>query len=469
MKLHHALKRLSGRYRLRLFLRRLPAALAGTIAAGGLLLLAGPFAGLTLAALPVVAGALAAGLALALVLALLAPGGPETASRFLEARDPALHEKLSTALELEKRGETRGLIREAQLRDAARTALQLDPRERIPLAPPRGPLAWLGTACLVLAAGVFLQPAGAPGAEPLLADMAPAQTEMGGDEQARFAAQLQDLAELFGAAEAEEEDPYLKAITRELEQLSQRVADENLTREETAAELERLLQHTRTALEVRETPEQLQDLPDFLEAALQELLEPAEALAEASGEEAGEAAADAEAAAPGEGAGPSLPDLADPDADNSEAATASAAGDAGDSGSYYEMTLDDETIAELAARALEQAEGAPDGEIIGASDESGAGDSQLAGEGTQDLFGEDGAGRLAVEEIEQLDVPQETNPDGRRVRVEVAPEAELTEVRMTPLGQMTWNRSSETVTEREYLSTGSRSLVARFHLPEQGR
>src|SRR5690625_4913266 len=159
MKLHHALKRLSARYRLRLLLRRLPAALAGTIAAGGLLLLAGPSAGLTLAALPVVAGALAAGLALALVLALLAPGGPETASRFLEARDPALHEKLSTALELEKQGETRGLIREAQLRDAARTAGQLDPRKRIPLAPPRGPLAWLGTACLVLAAGVFLQPA----------------------------------------------------------------------------------------------------------------------------------------------------------------------------------------------------------------------------------------------------------------------------------------------------------------------
>ncbi|HLR45991.1 MAG TPA: hypothetical protein VK092_02460 [Deinococcales bacterium] len=472
MKLRESLKRLSARYRLRVFLRSLTAALAGTLAAAGLWLAVSALLGREAQFVPVTLGAAAAALLLAAVITVLVPTDAAAASRFVEAADPDLHARLSTGLELEKQDGTAGPVRQAQLADALHTAGKLKPEERIPLGPPRPLFAYLGSAAAVLAVALIIhQPGTTPAADPAAPERTAAEERLSSEEQAEVAENLRELAELFSGLDEEEEDPYLRAIARQLEELSERVAADGADREETAAELERLLQHTRTVQDIQETPEQkerLAELPEQLESALQDVLEPPEALAEGAADETdgdAEAAADAQAETAGDAAGPSLQDLLDPDGDDSSVATA--AGEQGESGSYYEMSLDDDAIAELAERAMEQAESAPDGDIIGASDESGAGDSQLAGEGTQDLFGDEEGGALASEEIEQLDVPEETNPDGRRVRVEVAPEAELTEVRMTPLGRMTWNRMSEAPTQRERVSTGSRSLTARFHTPEQ--
>lgn len=473
MKLPANLKRLTARYRLRVFLRRLTASAAGTFAAAGLYLVSAALLGLP-GQPPVIAGAAAcAALLLAAASLLVAPAGPAAASRFIEAADPALHSKLSTALELEQRGDTAGPVRQAQLRDAAREASGLIPRERVPLTPPRTLLLSLGGAAALLGAASVLQPAGSPAVLPDSTGSTMADTRLSGEERTGIAENLQELATLFSGLDEEEENPYLRAISRQLEELGRRVADDGATREETAAELERLLQHTRTVRDIQEAPEakeRLQELPDFLETALKDLLEPAETLAEtdpdAGGPESG-AAAEAEGSPSPDGAETALQEPLAEGSDDGNSASATAAGDQGEGGSYYEMMLDDETIAELAERAMEQAESAPEGAIIGASDESGAGDSQLAGEGTQDLFGDDSRESLAGGEIERLDVPEETNPDGRRVRVEVAPEAELTETRMTPLGRMTWTRSSGTATQRQQLSTARRSLTARFHTPEQ--
>ncbi len=52
------------------------------------------------------------------------------------------------------------------------------------------------------------------------------------------------------------------------------------------------------------------------------------------------------------------------------------------------------------------------------------------------------------------------------MRIEVTPETEFTEVRMTPLGEMTWNRQLEAEVVREALSTDQRDVTARFHTPE---
>lgn len=469
MKLHPNLRRLSERYRLRIFLQRLTASAAGTLALAGLYVGAGPLLGMPVQPLAVTSGAAVAAILLAAILTALARTGPAEASRFIEARDPALHAKLSTALELGDKTGTPGPVRQAQLLDAAREASRLDPKQRIPLGVPPRLLAWFGSAAALLTVMLVLQPGAGPAASSAGPGHVLPDERLTEDEQAAVAANLQELATLFNELDEEEENPYLRAIARQLEELSERVATDGATRDETAAELERLLQHTRTVRDIQETPEQkdrLAELPDFLETALQDLLEPPEMLADA-GTETPEASADSPGSEPGDGAEASLQDAPVSDDDDGNAATATAAGEQGESGSYYEVTLDADTIAELAERAMEQAESAPEGAIIGASDESGAGDSQLAGEGTQDLFGEEHADQLAAGEIEQLEVPEETNPDGRRVRVEVAPEAELTETRMTPLGRMTWNRGSGTALQRQQVTTARRSLTARFHTPEQ--
>lgn len=473
MKLPANLKRLTARYRLRVFLRRLTASAAGIFAAAGLYLVSAVLLGLPGQPLVIAGVASGAAVLLAAVSLLLAPAGPAAASRFIEAADPALHSKLSTALELEQRGDTAGPVRQAQLRDAVREASELEPRERVPLTPPRTLLLSLGGAVALLGAAFVLQPTGSPAIPSDSTGSTVTDTQLSGEERTEIADNLQELASLFSGLDEEEENPYLRAISKQLEELGKRVAEEGASREETAAELERLLQHTRTVRDIQEAPEareRLQELPDFLETALKDLLEPAETLAESDPDAAGpesETAADTQGSASQDTSEAALQDPLAQDGDDGNSASATAAGEQGEAGSYYEMMLDDETIAELAERAMEQAESAPEGAIIGASDESGAGDSQLAGEGTQDLFGDDSHESLADAEVERLDVPEETNPDGRRVRMEVAPEAELTETRMTPLGRMTWNRSSGTATQRQQVSTARRSLTARFHTPEQ--
>ncbi len=483
MSLEASLKRHRNRLRLRTFLLSLAACLGSALLAAGAVLLLGAWFDWNVAPLAaLLAGTFGAVLAAGLITVLRGPSLERTA-RLLEAGDSQLHSRLSTALELLRTGQTETPVRSAQLRDARDHAARLIPAERIHLhlpAPFRNVLL-AGTA--LLAAGVLLSEPLAVRRPVPATTVTASQETFTDDEQAALSTNLQQLADLFAETDEAGDDPYLQAISRQLQDLGERMEASELSREQVSAELERLLQHTRTALELqdgeRQQPE-LAQLPELLEAALRDVNQEQLAQDQAAGElpeNAGNPApeglplpgseqAQAEAGQPEP---PSLEEMlqAGEQLETGEGGSQAAGSDQPRShGSYYDHAIDERTIAELNARAMDAASQAA-GEAIGASPESQEGASSMAGEGTDDLFGSDAAAQLNAERLEQMNIPEETDPGGRHVRIEVTPEAELTEVRMTPLGQISWDRQQETEVEREALVTEQRLVTARYHTPEQ--
>lgn len=483
MELKSRLRQARNRLLLTVFTQRLALSLAVTLTAVAALVLLGPLLGIAVSQLGLLLGALAAALLASLLMTALTDSGFLRTARLLEEGDPSLHARLSTALELAEQGSNTSPLRQAQLRGATELAGRLDAKQRIPLRLPRlSAAALLGGTSLMAAAVLIGSPLQARSAVQQAASTQPA-ADFSGGEQASLASGLQQLAEQFATQPDSENDPYLEAIGRQLLELGTRMESEALTREQLGAELERLLQHTRTALELREeqgSPAPPLDLTELLEAAVREVRQPEEQLlAEAPGESSPEVS-EAETgpqfdgsqdtdAATAETRPPSLEELlAAQDNDDPETGQGQAGAQQGQAfGSYFDYAIDERSMAELNARAMEQAMNEAAGEAIGASSQSQEGASSLAGDGTDDLFGSESAERLNAERIEQMVVNEETDPDGRHVRIEVNPDAEFTEVFATPLGDTAWSRSSESEVQREVLVTDQRAVTARYHTPEQ--
>lgn len=482
MPLETSLKRHRARLVLRTFIHGFALALSVSLTLTGLILVVNHLADWELEPLAVLLTALAAALAAALIHTLVRDTSLQRTARVLEAQDPTLHARLSTALELKRSGRSASPILRAQVSDATQHAQDLKPGEYIRLGLSKRLRTGLLASSAVLAAGTLLS--GPLALQPTVVTTAPAVTDgaLAQDEQAALASNIQQLADMFSETAETGEDSYLQAISRQLQDLGERLETSELTREQVSSELERLLQHTQTALELQgdNLPEMnLAELPELLEAALRDVnrqplaeLQPEGDLAdilEPDTLEGGSAEAGGDQAqAGGESAGPSLEDMlqAGEQLETGDGSSQSAASQqARSSGSYFDNALDERAIAELNARAMDAAAQAA-GEAIGASPESKEGASSMAGQGTDELFGSDDAARLNAERLEQMAVPEETDPEGRHVRIEVTPETEFTEVRMTPLGEMTWNRQLEAEVVREALSTDQRDVTARFHTPE---
>lgn len=468
---------------MRTFTRSLAGSLTVALSAVGVLLGLAAWQDWNLIPLTTLLIAVGAAIVLALLITLFTDSSLERTARLLEASDPELHARFSTALEVAQTGETATPVRQALLKDAEQHADSLRPAERVSLRLQRGLSTGLLGGLTLLAAGVLLT-------EPLnnLPRTVPQAVQtrsnaLADDEQEALASNLQQLADLFADRDADGTDAYLQAISRQLQELGERMVSEDMNRDEVAGQLERLLQHTQSAIELQESPERrsdLEDLPDLLQAALRDvegtdqttIAEDAQRDSLENEQLAADSTADADngqdaqevAAQP-----PSLEELLEVGSQDTGDSQAQGVGNEQprSSGSYYDHAIDERTIAELNQRALEQSLTQAAGEAIGASSESEAGASSLAGEGSDDLFGSEEAANLNAERLEQMAVPEETDPEGRRVRVEVTPEAELTEVRITPLGQMTWSRTTESAVEREAITTSQRLVTARYHTPEQ--
>lgn len=482
MELKSSLNRIRRRLQLRVFINSLVLCLGLALAAVGLLLIAATWTQWQLPASTTLLTVAAAAVITALLVTLIRSPSASRTARILEAADPELHTRFSTALELSQTDSGNSPLRQALLNDATEQAVRLIPTERVPLKIPRARTAWLAGGIAVMVAGMFFS---APLTDFARSPASVTQTDSAGftdDEQETLASNLQQLADIFAEREASQSDQYMQAISRQLQDLGERLSQETMDRDQLAAELERLLQHTQSALELQDSTQarrEIEDLSELLQAALREADGSAESLLAdesgvqpddgalpdaAQGEQSGEAGVREAQLQP-----PSLEDLLEAGSQDSgnQQSQETGSSQASSSGSYYDQAIDERTIAELNQRALEQSLTQAAGEAIGASTESEAGASSLAGEGSDDLFGSEDAARLNAERLEQMAVPEETDPEGRRVRVEMTPEAELTEVRMTPLGQTVWNRSTESAVERETITTSQRLVTARYHTPEQ--
>src|SRR5690625_3175894 len=484
MELKARLNHVRNRLLLQTFLRRLGLALACSLTAGALLLLTAPFTGLNVAPLTVLMVATAAALIAAVIATALNDNSHLQAALLLEREDPTLHAQLSTALELMMRGNNTSELRQVQLQAATELAGQLNAVKRVPLRLPRPVTTFLvGGATVMAAALLVYRPFETPVTPTNTAVDQPSAT-LSQDEQTNLSAGLQQIAELFSPQDDGPADPYLEAIGRQLQELGTRLSSEQLSREQLSEELERLLHHTNTALELRteqaaDSPQA--DLTGLLEAALREIQQPEEPVLAEAPAESGSQVAESDGAelldgmnesqeASAEQTPPSLQDLLAEDQEEPAAGQSQgSAQQAQRTGSYFDYAIDERTMAELNARAMEQALSEAAGEAIGASSQSQEGASSLAGDGTDELFGSETAEQLNAERIEQLSVNEETDPEGRHVRIEVNPEAEFTEVFVTPLGDTAWSRSNESAVLREALMTDQRTVTARYHTPEQSQ
>ena len=484
MELKARLNHVRNRLLLQTFLRRLGLALACSLTAGALLLLTAPFTGFNVAPLTVLMVAITAALIAAVIATALNDNSHLQAARLLERDDPTLHAQLSTALELMMRGNNTSELRQVQLQAATELAGQLNAVKRVPLRLPRPVTTFLvGGATVMVTALLVYRPFETPVTPTHTAVDQPSAT-LSQDEQTNLSAGLQQIAELFSPQDDSPADPYLEAIGRQLQELGTRLSSEQLSREQLSEELERLLQHTQTALELRteqaaDSPQA--DLTGLLEAALREIQQPEEPVLAEAPAESGSQVAESDGAelldgmnesqeASAEQTPPSLQDLLAEDQEEPAAGQSQgSAQQAQRTGSYFDYAIDERTMAELNARAMEQALSEAAGEAIGASSQSQEGASSLAGDGTDELFGSETAEQLNAERIEQLSVNEETDPEGRHVRIEVNPEAEFTEVFVTPLGDTAWSRSNESAVLREALMTDQRTVTARYHTPEQSQ
>src|SRR5690606_38737779 len=106
--------------------------------------------------------------------------------------------------------------------------------------------------------------------------------------------------------------------------------------------------------------------------------------------------------------------------------------------------------------------------IIGASADSVAGASSMAGQGTKDLFGEGAGSQVASSsEIETVSVAGTEVEDGRRVRVEYAPETSAEEAEALEFVLAPWQPHGLPSLAVSDLPHRFRSVAGRYFLPTQ--
>lgn len=484
------LKRIRRRYAARVFLRWFASGVTVGLILGALASLAAALLGSPLVTLPLLGSLLLAALLTALLATLLRTPGLSGMARLLERRDRDLRERLSTALEVSAlrtahAAEDVGPVASALVVDATERSSHLDAAGAAATQRPR-PSTWLALAgsCVLFTAATVAAPVLGETFRPVNALTGPT---LGTDEQAELAGGLRRVAELFEERAEQEQDAYLRAIGRQLQELSAELeTSADIDLDELTSQLERLLEHTRAATRDDATGDG-GELADLLEAALRELDSRQETpLAGAVPEEPMPGEALSEAPQPPDGselppfsttfseadssAEPSLFDLLGGDApeDDGHGDAETGRNQSGARGdSYFSVASPDaQMIAELNERARAAQEAM--GEMVGASADASEGPSSVGGQGSEDLFGDE-ADRFGIGSVEQLEIPEEFDPDGRHVRIEVTPEASETTVLATPLGDVAWTPAAEASVSREPLTALQRATVSRFHTPDQSQ
>ena len=411
------------------------------------------------------------GLALVLVVACVLT--PDTAALARAAeRAFALQERLSTALEVEgasKPETSHDPIRRALFNDAEQHAADIDPQQIVRLRWPRA-----GFAIPVLAAAAILLQLMPPEIIGLVAlrGRAPASVPAGltAQQSAAAAADLRRIVELLGKDADESSDQYLRSIARSLERLGADVERGAIDRQHLARRLESLVTHARQAYGNGGSTDRRpgsRDLPRQLEAALSDIAGNGDAAIASSraGEEAlraDNAVASAAERAPKAAQSPPRrtasvqPPVELAPADRRAAGRGDALKDLDD------YDVQDPRVEKERAFAEQQRRARAAAQSVGAAKDAGQGDGDRAGEGTRPL----GNGATALNElapVAQMLLPDQPAGNGRHIRIELPPEANLSDVAPPQLGgNAAWRRMQEQAVEREALAPADRAVVGRY-------
>lgn len=370
----------------------------------------------------------------------------------------AFDERLSTALEIDgaRSGGWAATLRTAALAEAGQRASAIDPKILSPLKAPSALWAVLALA-LALAALTLVPP---PSFMELQGDVPTVPTVAQREETA---ANLRQIAETI-RAELSRPDGYRAAIARTLDDAAGQYLAGTTTHAELTEQLTQLLDHARRLDSAPGMPAlnaaSAAEIPKLIEAALNAHLEqlaqpqtaPAEDRLPAPGTQPG---GEAEAGN-GEGNatnpdGVKAMDAAAPQTANSSAFPEAIPGTTDYEDGLAGLPLDfkfENTVQFAAVPA-------------GGAAEAGKGDGDAIGRGVMPLGGEALAGRDAFSLLEAMALPLEAGETGRRIRIEVDPQAMAATPGIAPAAGA-WRSTPAEAVSRQAIGPEDRAIVARY-------
>lgn len=382
-----------------------------------------------------------------------------------------LAERLSTALEAERQADGRpaSSVIAALIDDAASRGRAVDAQLLAPFRLPRGAWALPAAAVVALLVVAAVPQLGLPATPDTLAAAADTETTFTDAERVETAQTIQRVADLVQEQAERRSDPYMAAVANTLRDLGQRVAaGPATTRAEVMDELAALSNYAAQASSAYRTDQER--VPQLLDALSRSIAatQPNAALAESGQPQPGTEQAGAESSAAPGGAGSSEDrgNIEDMLAEL-EGGADGAAGDPGATGERASVSGDylEAAAAQNRARAAEAAENADGAQLIGPSSNAQAGDSLLAGEGT-DALGDEPVQPVQVEfeKSRELALKADDTGEGLRLELEIAPEARLTEINQQSLGEAAagWERAPEAAVSRPNIGFEDRDSVSRF-------
>lgn len=379
------------------------------------------------------------------------PLTPLAAARRAE-RDPVWRERLTTALEHGARG---GAVPGALLTDAITRAARLDAARTAPWRWPRRTLGVLIAATLAVSVLVAVPERFA------LRIGTGATTEA---ERAPTAAAVAELATEVATAARRTRDAYLATLAEQLQELAQDSGTEPLE-SAALADLDELLEAIAAArgggLTADGLREDLIARGEALDAAA--AAHPEEtATSEAStttGSDAGAAGS-----APTDGGLESASFGAETEHPEASVGSGPSQSSAPGEGEFDPSLLDD--VREASPSDGPPPIGAP-GELIGAAEEAGAGDSRLAGRGSQALEGEAGTADFTDAAAEAVALSGSERDEGRHIEVELPPAEEWEGYDPARFTVGAWRTSPESPVTTDPIPLRYREAAGRFFLPSQ--
>lgn len=372
----------------------------------------------------------------------------------LAEREERWRDRFSSALEHADGSNT---VRVALLRDAERHIEHLDPEQVAPARLPRRPLVAL-IASLTVAAAVALVPIPASVADP--------HTATGDGPPAPSGTAVGELADEVAGAARRSRDAYLASLADDLRALADEAGEAPLRDRERAS-----LDDVLDAIE-RASGGALS--ADDLHGRLAQRDEELRAEASDRGDEA--RGDDRESLAPPpsmgvSGAGPSA-DLGDvftrqqEGADDDDRAPSSGgANPSANAAGELEATSLDEDVDASSFDGPGPSGGEAD--VIGAAEDARAGDSRLAGRGSQGLEGDAEQLDLGDVQAEAVGLAGSERDEGRRIEIEMPPDAEWQDYDPASFDVGAWRATPEALVDSDPTPLHYREAAGRYFLPSQ--
>lgn len=397
--------------------------------------------------------------------------GPVAIARLADSQF-GLDERLSAAVEAAATTGS-GLIADLQQADARKYADRVEPALMVPMRLSR-PAVTFGSVAVLALLITLMVPAGADGPD----NRSSQPREFSQEQLSQTAEEIRRVAETLTADASEQDNDYVSAVARALEDLALQMDRGEVTRMELTESLNLIAEHLtladRSALEYAQ---QLRDLGQ------QELAAPSapqpEPEAQAQAQEMSEGSdllADAPVPAYAANAGGDS-DSNVAEAEQDQQIDAGAQQDSpqllgmedNSATARHYMEPDPEMVARLEERRQQMlAEGAtPDGAVpVGAAQQSTAGEGDIGGEGAGEMSDAEQTEVDFAFDDEEIQLPTANNTEGQRVTVEASPDTVFTDTDgAVQFAFSHWLSSEEAPLEQSLIGLRQQDAVRRYFLP----